>query len=564
MQTSKHDWQALPPARPDSLVLRAGPVSAIFEPDTGFLRQIRRGGDLLVNAIYVAVRDENWSTVWPTIKVVRSELGADRFAVEFAADHVRGELHFRWSGVLTGEADGTIAYEMKGECVKEFRTRRTGVCVLHPASASGMACTVSHPNDPAEEGHLPQSISPFQPFTDIQAIRHRTQGGEVSIQFEGELFEMEDQRNWGDASFKTYCRPQRREQPYTLKAGETVRHRIEIKSTGIEVPAIGTFLNVGGKKSRAPRISLERQRADLATRVEKPSEEIAIAWNGPTEPALRNLREVLGEGYAGRIVLPLRFEEVGVALARQILPKGVELFVGSDGNFTELNRARPPVHRLTGHSWGFLPQVHASDERSILETPETLVAQARSAETPEVWISPIRFSDGPDSRAGGLLGGVWTVGVVQHLAAASVRGGTIVGVADKPGSAAWHVLQDYREIGPTQVYELSAAGVFAFAAVGPSLIRLVIANRERRTLRIPLELGPFGEHPARLRVLDEKSFGTAAQDPAGWRAKTASFFEKHLELPAYAIATLELDVAAIEGDDARSAAAIKHAQVSPK
>jgi hypothetical protein len=29
----------------------------------------------------------------------------------------------------------------------------------------------------------------------------------VRFDFEGDLFEMEDQRNWTDASFKTYCTP---------------------------------------------------------------------------------------------------------------------------------------------------------------------------------------------------------------------------------------------------------------------------------------------------------------------------------------------------------------------
>ena len=30
---------------------------------------------------------------------------------------------------------------------------------------------------------------------------------ELELLFEGDLFEMEDQRNWTDASFKTYCTP---------------------------------------------------------------------------------------------------------------------------------------------------------------------------------------------------------------------------------------------------------------------------------------------------------------------------------------------------------------------
>ena len=44
----------------------------------------------------------------------------------------------------------------------------------------------------------------------MQSISHGTpSGGEVTISFTGDLFEMEDQRNWTDASYKTYSTPLR-------------------------------------------------------------------------------------------------------------------------------------------------------------------------------------------------------------------------------------------------------------------------------------------------------------------------------------------------------------------
>ena len=50
----------------------------------------------------------------------------------------------------------------------------------------------------------------------------------MTITFKGEIFEMEDQRNWSDASYKTYCRPLSRPMPYLIAAGETVKQEIEI------------------------------------------------------------------------------------------------------------------------------------------------------------------------------------------------------------------------------------------------------------------------------------------------------------------------------------------------
>jgi len=40
-----------------------------------------------------------------------------------------------------------------------------------------------------------------------------------TISFEGDVFETEDQRNWTDASFKTYCPPLRLPYPRPFEAG---------------------------------------------------------------------------------------------------------------------------------------------------------------------------------------------------------------------------------------------------------------------------------------------------------------------------------------------------------
>ena len=59
------------------------------------------------------------------------------------------------------------------------------------------------------------------------------------MRFAGDVFEMEDQRNWSDASFKTYSRPLSLPYPYTVDAGERVRQEITI-SVREEAPATVT------------------------------------------------------------------------------------------------------------------------------------------------------------------------------------------------------------------------------------------------------------------------------------------------------------------------------------
>ena len=55
---------------------------------------------------------------------------------------------------------------------------------------------------------MPELISPDQPAMAIRTLSHEAAPGlSVSCRLEGDTFEMEDQRNWTDASFKTYVRP---------------------------------------------------------------------------------------------------------------------------------------------------------------------------------------------------------------------------------------------------------------------------------------------------------------------------------------------------------------------
>ncbi len=52
------------------------------------------------------------------------------------------------------------------------------------------------------------------------------------VEFEGEVFEMEDQRNWTDASFKTYCTPLEIPYPVEVTKGTKISQKITISVAG--------------------------------------------------------------------------------------------------------------------------------------------------------------------------------------------------------------------------------------------------------------------------------------------------------------------------------------------
>src|SRR5215217_8478421 len=233
--------------------LRAGPLTAVLEG--GDLRYVKLGGDTVVLRLYAAIRDRNWNTIEPTFLRYELDRGDDRFSVRFFAENVSNDVDFEWQGSITGTADGVITATMDGVARKSFFKNRIGWCVLHPMELAGVEATVETPNGTVK-GVFPDLISPHQPFIDMQAIAHATASGEIVIRFEGDLWEMEDQRNWTDASYKTYSTPLRLPYPVEIHEGDCVWQRVTIEARGGEaaVAAAGGPVRVTVDPSRGRAI----------------------------------------------------------------------------------------------------------------------------------------------------------------------------------------------------------------------------------------------------------------------------------------------------------------------
>jgi len=113
---------------------------------------------------------------------------------------------------------------------RDFSTCRAGLMLLHPLDGVvGAPVSVIHSDNQQEEGVFPDLISASQPFFDIAGLVHSPAPGLVlDWRLSGDVFEMEDQRNWSDASFKTYNRPLALPCPYVIEAGQRVEQRIEL------------------------------------------------------------------------------------------------------------------------------------------------------------------------------------------------------------------------------------------------------------------------------------------------------------------------------------------------
>ena len=201
--------EALPAAQ---FPLRAGPLTLFYED--GDLRTVKWGGHEVLRRVYVAIRDRNWGTVAPIITNVEMDLHRDHFSITFDVANKEGDVDFAWRGTISGSCEGVLVYEMDGIARSTFMRTRIGFCILHPAECAGARCRIEHVVGehcaiPTEEGALPVLIQPFQPlkpFEELAAMAHEVEPGVwANVRFEGEIFEMEDQRNWTDASYKTFC-----------------------------------------------------------------------------------------------------------------------------------------------------------------------------------------------------------------------------------------------------------------------------------------------------------------------------------------------------------------------
>jgi hypothetical protein len=233
--TDMPDESSDPPAAPEiraapdlAIPLRAGPLRLVF--DRGELRWIRLGELEVLRGIYMALREAGWARVPGVIEDLVVEAEPESFRIRFVCRHRRGSIAFDWEARIEGGSDGRIVYAMDGEAGATFLRNRIGFCVLHPAAAcAGRPCTVETVDGERRRGAFARLVSPHQLFTSLRAIAHEAAPGvEAEVRMEGESFEMEDQRNWSDASFKTYGTPLASPIPVRIEQGTRIRQQISL------------------------------------------------------------------------------------------------------------------------------------------------------------------------------------------------------------------------------------------------------------------------------------------------------------------------------------------------
>jgi hypothetical protein len=216
---------------PGGKMLRAGGLKLLYE--NGSIRYISAGDTELIRMTYSAVRDENWLTIEPEISDEIIKSGKDWFRITYHATYRQKDIDFEAEYKFTG-SDDEITCEFKGCANSTFMKNRIGFCVLHPVdSCKGKVCSIGHPDGSNTSSVFPVNIAPHQPFKNISRMNWSA-GKDLSmeINFYGDLFETEDQRNWTDASYKTYSTPLSLAHPVQITKGTIISQKIRFKVNG--------------------------------------------------------------------------------------------------------------------------------------------------------------------------------------------------------------------------------------------------------------------------------------------------------------------------------------------
>jgi D-apionolactonase len=241
---------------PELQVLYAGPVRALL--DGIDLRYVSIGRTELVRRVYVAVRDRNWNTIPGEISGLEVDARDDSFDVRFSVRHRSADIAFAWEGAILGTADGRITYGLDGVAEQDLQYNRIGICVHHPWRETAGAPFRARTPEGELEGTFPDLIGPqlvkdgkiyalFPAYDGLDVTLPA--GGTLRLEFEGDLWETEDHRNWTDANFKTYSTPLALGFPHDLGSGERLAQRVTIRPEGVEdaAPAQGAVrLSIGG------------------------------------------------------------------------------------------------------------------------------------------------------------------------------------------------------------------------------------------------------------------------------------------------------------------------------
>jgi hypothetical protein len=351
------------------------------------VRWLSAGRREIVRAIALVVRDRDWRT--PDPLRLRTERGDGMLTLHGVT--AVGEGRLAWTlrfAAVAGGVDVHARLTARGD----VDVNRAGLVVLLPcASFAGARFAVAHrAKGRTARGRLPVDVAPHQPLLDVAALDLATRDGtQLALAFDGDAFEMEDQRNWLDPTFKLYNRELALPVPYRIADGSSVQQSVALRVARVgrdaerrtaprrgRVPVLGVATVSGrvpdGIGARACAVLGARS---VTHRTDGTKTDAARAGSFARAIGAELTLEIIGEATRrgptlaedppARVSLHRIDDDAARALTRSI--PGAVPVGGTFSDFVMLNRHGLPgwAERAT---FALCPTVHARDDRSLVET----------------------------------------------------------------------------------------------------------------------------------------------------------------------------------------------------
>jgi hypothetical protein len=291
--------------------------------------------------------------------------------------------------------------------------------VLHPIGQhiTGQLVEITHPDGNKTSSKFPIRIDPENPFKNIRHMRWFTTNMWFRLDFEGDIFETEDQRNWTDASFKTFCTPLDLPMPVLLKKDVVVHQKVTFTpESEINIALVKENIKVPEEKEhfKLPILGIGASRVEITDAVAEQFKQLPFSiyrldivfsdknwvskfsFDCVNAARLKLKPEVvlhLTDNYKddleafimiclqNRLVIEsvLFLQEGKPATPQYIIDHAlsikqqlpdVKFGGGTDYNFRELNTNRFDPKGLDFICYSIQPQEHAFDDKSVMETLE--------------------------------------------------------------------------------------------------------------------------------------------------------------------------------------------------
>jgi hypothetical protein len=314
---------ATTPANQPAQILHAGPISLKFQD--GELRYLRVGDREIIRRIYFSVREGDFATEMPKFSEMRVEPAADHFAIHLAAACTGKTISYNWTGDITGTADGKIVYRASGSAPAAGTSKRLGLCVLYGAGAlAGHDFEAIGDDNQATPGKFPELVSPALVASRFHTLAYILDGLHVSCGIAESLFDMEDQRNYGDSSFKAYN------------------------------PLPYAYPNIEAGKTLSQTLTLRVQRAGPAS-----SRPTTATTTAPADDAIHV-----------RIGLPIEGARICAITSPDRFKDAMD--------FVSMNLHRRPLADATAIAWKWTTATHLPDDDTAMENLPGIVYQAKT------------------------------------------------------------------------------------------------------------------------------------------------------------------------------------------